>query len=128
MGILTKNVQENREVIVPTPACLEVESLSDLVAAVGEDLVLNKAMAQILIDLRSRVRSMLGAKIKDESGAEVDFKFTDDQILAEDWINWIPTLTVRKSEEDKASEILSKFQNNPEQLKAILARAGIKLA
>jgi len=120
MSILVKSTKRDEaEISVETPDVLKCENLSGLVELVGENMVFQKAMAQILIDFRSLVRGKMESQTDDE------WNYTLDEIQSESYADWVPTQRQRKSKEEKASETLGKL--SPDELKAALAKAGIDL-
>lgn len=121
MSILVRSTKrDDSEISVETPEVLKAETLADLVELVGENMVFQKSMAQILIDFRSLVRGKMESQTDDE------WNYTLDEIQSESYADWVPTQRQRKSKEEKASETLSKL--SPDELKAALAKAGIDLS
>jgi len=121
MSILVRSSKrDDAEISVETPEVLKAETLADLVELVGENMVFQKSMAQILIDFRSLVRGKM------ESQTDNEWNYTLDEIQSESYADWVPTQRQRKSKEEKASETLSKL--SPDELKAALAKAGIDLS
>jgi len=121
MSILVRSSKRDEaEISVETPEVLKAETLADLVELVGENMVFQKSMAQILIDFRSLVRGKM------ESQTDNEWNYTLDEIQSESYADWVPTQRQRKSKEEKASETLSKL--SPDELKAALAKAGIDLS
>lgn len=121
MSITVKSSKRDEsEITVETPDILKAQNLQDLIDIVGEAMVFQKSMAQILIDFRSLVRSKMESQTNDE------WNYTLDEIQNESYVDWIPTQRIRKAKEEKASETLSKL--SPDELKAALAKAGIDIS
>lgn len=98
---ITNAEKVNRSISLELPKVMQVETLADMVAMVGEDLVLGKTKGALQIMLRSIVRGKLEAQ--NESG---EFVNSDDAIKAAWDLNWIPELRVQKTAEEKALEVL----------------------
>lgn len=106
--------QANREVTVEQPAVLDMNSVEELVEALGEELVVNQVKAQLKVSFRAVVRRKLEEKDDNE-----EFINSDDAILAEDFSDWRPSLRVTKTPEEKAMEALGNLP--PEVREAVLA-------
>lgn len=98
---ITNAEKVNRSISLELPKVMQVETLADMVAMVGEDLVLGKTKGALQIMLRAIVRGKLEAQ--NESG---EFVNSDDDIKAAWDLNWIPELRVQKTAEEKALEVL----------------------
>ena len=119
--IETKSNKSGRTVNTNCPDVLDPEiSFSDLVSALGEDLAKNKIQAQLKVDFRSQIRTKLESKDDND-----DYRYSEDDIVSEDYSGWVPELRVRKSPEEKAADILGKL--SPDEAKAALAKAGIDM-
>lgn len=114
MSIITKDNKTGREIETPEPKCLNQENLSDLVALVGEDLVKKYAEDQILVKFRAHIRGKLNSV--DEGGEE---KYSDEEILAEDYSEWTPELRTRMTAEERAMKALADLP--PDVAAAVLA-------
>ena len=101
MEFITNADKVTRSISLELPKVMQVETLADMVALVGEDLVLGKCKGALQIMLRSIVRGKLEAQ--NEAGA---FLNSDDDIRAAWDINWIPELRVQKTAEEKALDVL----------------------
>ena len=110
---ITNAEKVNRSISLELPNVMQVETLKDMVALVGEDLVLGKTKGALQIMLRSIVRGKLEAQ--NESG---EFVNTDDAIKAAWDLNWIPELRVQKTAEEKALEVLQGL--DPETMASVL--------
>ena len=75
-------------------------------------MAVSKIQAQLTIDFRATIRSMLESD---------DCSNSDEHIKSIDFTDWKPETRIRKSPEEKATELLSKL--SPEQLKIVLERA-----
>jgi hypothetical protein len=112
--------RDNAEIGVECPEVLKSPDLATLIDQIGDSMVFQKAMAQILIDFRSLVRGKM------ESQTDDSWNYTMDEIQSESYADWVPTQRVRKSKEEKAGEILEGL--TPDQIKAALAKAGIDIS
>lgn len=106
--------QANREITVEQPAVLDMNSVEEMVEALGEELVVNQVKAQLKVSFRAVVRRKLEEKDDNE-----DFVNSDESILAEDFSDWRPSLRVTKTPEEKAMEALGNLP--PEIREAVLA-------
>lgn len=111
--ILTKSNKSGREATVDMPECLEVETLEDMVTCIGSDMALNKIKAQLTVDFRSHIRSIL------ESESDGEATNSDEAIAEMDFDDWKPSGRVRKTAEEKAKDLLGKL--DPDVLKSVLA-------
>lgn len=103
MSKITVNSNKaSRTIKVESPAVLDAETLDALVAIMGEDKVLKAAQSQLLISFRGMVRGKL------ESGniEEGEYTYSDEDIMNEDYTDWVPEGRVVKSPEDKLKSIL----------------------
>lgn len=114
--IVTKSNKAGREVSTNAPDVLKTDQLTDLVNALGEELVVAKLKAQLMVDFRSMVRGKLESF--DDNG---DPRYSDEEVSQADYTDWKPETRNRKSAEEKAAELLSKL--SPDQIKAALAMA-----
>jgi hypothetical protein len=121
MEITTKGKIKNadgtfteRSITVAAPRVLELTTIKDLVETLGEELAVAKINAQLTIDFRASQRTL--AESVDDNG---DIRHDDDAIAAMDFSDWVPTLRIRKSVEEKAASLLSTM--TPDQIKAALA-------
>ena len=114
--IVTKSNKAGREVTTNAPEVLKTDALSELVNALGEELVIQKLKAQLMVDFRSMVRGKLESY--DDNG---DPRYSDEDVAQADYSDWKPETRSRKSAEEKAAELLSKL--SPDQIKAALAMA-----
>jgi len=114
--IITKSNKAKREISTQKPKVLQVNTLKDLVDIIGEKIAVSKIQAQLTIDFRANIRSML------ESGDinKQEFSNSDEYIQSIDFKDWKPETRIRKSKEEKAIELLSKL--SPEELKIVLER------
>jgi hypothetical protein len=101
-----------------TPDVLKAQSLQELVSALGEEMVMQKIMAQLVIDFRSQVRGKMESYDKENESYRYDL----DDIESADYADWKPETRQRKTAEEKAAELLANF--TPDQIKAALAKAG----
>jgi len=110
---------EHRAITTVAPTCLRSEDLASLVEAIGEELVFDYAMRQLLISFRSSVRSMLEAKDDND-----EIKFPDEYFSAEATVAelaaWTPTRRVAKDPLEKVKAALGSMA--PEEAAAILAQ------
>ena len=113
MEFITNAEKVNRSISLELPKVMQVETLADMVALVGEDLVLGKCKGALQIMLRSIVRGKLEAQ--NEAG---EFINSDDAIKASWDIAWIPELRIQKSAEEKALEVLQGL--DPETMASVL--------
>ncbi len=104
-----------RELTITEPTVLTLGTASELVEALGEDLVVQKVKAQLKVDFRAMIRRLM--EQEDDNG---EFTLSDDAILTEDFSDWKPTLRITKSPEEKAKEALGNLP--PEVREAILAQ------
>lgn len=119
----TKSNKTGRIVETTTPDVLtSAVSLDSIISALGEDLAKAKIQAQLKVDFRSQIRTKLESKDDNE-----DFRYSDDDITSVDYSDWVPELRTRKSPEEKAADALGKLANDPDAVKAALAKAGITL-
>lgn len=103
MSKITVNSNKaSRSVKVESPAVLDAETLDALVAIMGEDKVLKSAQSQLLISFRGMVRGKLEAGNIEEG----EFTYSDEDIMNEDYTDWIPEGRVVKSPEDKLKSVL----------------------
>lgn len=116
-AIETKSNKTGRTVETQIPDVLKTDKLSALVEALGEEMCVNKIQAQLKVDFRSKVRSMLEAGDLENE----DYTYAEADIAGMDFSDWKPETRVRKSAEEKAAELLSKL--SPDQIKAALAKA-----
>ena len=116
---------EHRSVETPAPKCLQAEDLGALVEALGEEMVFDYAMRQLIISFRSSIRSMLDAR--DDNGEQ---KYPDEFFASEDFLSqiveWTPSVRVQKSPVDKVADALKSL--DPEQAAQILAQVQATLA
>ena len=118
MSIVTKSNKTGREVETAKPEALKATSLDEVVERLGEEMTLKKVLAQLTIDFRSHVRSLLEAgDIENE-----DYTHELDDVASMDFSEWVPQTQTRKSAEEKAADLLGKL--TPEQIQAALAMAG----
>ena len=103
----------NREITVDEPAVLGLNTVEDLVEALGEELVVNQVRNQLKVSFRAVVRRKLEEKDDND-----EFSNTDEVILAEDYSDWKPSLRVVKTAEEKAREALGNLP--PEVREALL--------
>lgn len=104
-----------REVHTGAPNCLTVETMSELVEILGEELAIQKIKAQLMVDYRATVRRML-----DATDANEEFKYAEDEISETDFTDWKPQLRVTKTPEEKALDALGNLP--PEVRAAVLAK------
>lgn len=103
-----------RSLTVGTPEVLLVETIEDLVNALGADYVLHQVKAQMKIAYRGKLRAAM--EKRDDNG---EFEFDDNAILENIAdVQWKPELRVTKSQEEKVDEALSSM--DPAKLKALL--------
>lgn len=100
-----------------TPDVLKSQTLQDLVATLGEDMVMQKIMAQLIIDFRSQVRGKMESYDKENES----YRYSLDEIEQADYSEWKPETRQRKTAEERAAELLSKL--SPDQVKAAMAMA-----
>ncbi len=112
--INTKSNKSEREIAVEEPEVLTVTSLDDAVAILGADMALGKIKAQLKVDFRSHIRSLL------ESETDGEPTNSDEDIQGMDFDDWKPTGRVRLSAEEKAAKVLGSL--DADQLKAVLAQ------
>jgi hypothetical protein len=120
-----KIVEPARSVTVPAPDVLNDPSLQFLLDKLGEQMVLQKVLAQLMIDFRSKIRGML------ESETDGAPNYSDEDITAADYSDWAPEHKVRKSKEEKAADALKDLvgdKKDPDSLKAALSKLGIDLS
>lgn len=116
---ITNAEKVNRSISLELPEVMKVETLADLVALCGEDLVLSKTKGALQIMLRSIVRGKLEAKDELKDGEEeAAFTFSDDDIKGKWDLKWIPELRVQKTAEEKALEVLQGL--DPETMASVL--------
>lgn len=120
----TKSIVEERVVETAKPDVLLAETLDDLVRSLGADMIYRKTMAQLIIDFRSHVRSLLAKKEGDYPNHQ--WTNSSDAIAAMDFSGWVPETQQRKSAEEKAAEQLGKL--TPEQIEAALQLASARRA
>lgn len=113
--ITTKSNKADREITVEAPEVLTLTNLEDMVKTLGAEIVMGKVKAQLTVDFRSKIRSLLESQTDDE------FTHTNAQIAEMDFDDWKPEGRVRKSAEEKAAELLGKM--SPEQIAAAMALA-----
>ena len=113
MEFITNAEKVNRSISLELPKVMQVETLADMVALVGEDLVLGKCKGALQIMLRSIVRGKLEAQ--NEAG---EFINSDDAIKTSWDVAWIPELRVQKTAEEKALEVLQGL--DPETMASVL--------
>ena len=111
---ITNAEKVNRSISLELPEVMQVETLADMVALVGEDLVLGKTKGALQIMLRSIVRGKLEAQ--NEAG---EFINSDEMIKAAWDLTWIPELRVQKTAEEKALEVMQGL--DPETMAKVLA-------
>ena len=111
--------QAGREVTVTEPVVLGLTTVEELVAALGEDLVVNQVKNQLKVSFRAVVRRKLEEKDDNE-----EFVTDVDVLAAEDFGDWKPTLRITKTAEEKAMEALGNL--SPEVREAILANFNNK--
>ncbi len=114
--IITNSNKVDRSIEVEMPECLTVPSLEDMVTILGADIVMTKIKAQLTVDFRSKIRTLLESKTDD------DFNHTDEAIKEMDFDDWKPEGRTRKTPEEKAAELLGKL--SLEQIAAAMALAG----
>ena len=119
----TRVVSSKRDAYVDasTPDILAIGTIKGLVETLGEELVVSKVQAQLIVDFRAMVRGKMESFDKETE----DFRYDLAPIESEDYTDWKPELTVRKSAEEKAADLFGKL--TPDQIKAALAKAGITL-
>jgi len=105
----------SREITVEEPTILGIGTVEELVASLGEELVVNLVQNQLKVGFRAKVRGKL--EEADDNGEMVN---SDDVIKAEDFSDWKPTLRITKSAEEKALEALGNL--SPELRDSILAQ------
>ena len=113
MEFITNAEKVNRSISLELPKVMQVETLADMVALVGEDLVLGKCKGALQIMLRSIVRGKMEAQ--NEAG---EFINSDDAIKTSWDVAWIPELRVQKTAEEKALEVLQGL--DPETMASVL--------
>jgi len=118
---ITKAEKVDRSITLTLPEVMEVETLADLVAIVGEDFCLNKTKGAMIIMLRSMIRGKLEAKVKDDKGNDLENFANSDKAILKAWdVKWIPELRVQKSAEEKALDTLQGL--TPEEMQAVLEK------
>lgn len=105
----------NRDITVTEPHVLSLNTIEELVAALGEDLTINMVKNQLKVSFRAVIRRKL-----EEVDDNKEFVNSDDIILSEDFSDWKPTLRVTKTAEEKAMEALGNLP--PEIRNAVLAQ------
>ena len=103
---------------VTKPEVLKAQSLNELVQQLGEDMIMNKVLNQLIIDFRSQVRG----KMESFDNENESFRYDLNEIEGADYLEWKPEARQRKSLEEKAAEILAKL--SPDQIKAAQALAS----
>jgi DNA-directed RNA polymerase specialized sigma24 family protein len=103
-----------REISVQEPVVLNLSTIEDQVASLGEDLAVNMIKNQLKVSFRAVIRRKL--EEKDDNG---EFTNSDEVIAAEDYADWKPTLRITKTPEEKAMEALGALP--PEVREAVLA-------
>lgn len=128
---ITNAEKVNRSITLTSPEVMDAETLADLVAKVTEDFCLNKTKGQMIIMLRSMIRSQLEAldlnamdltvlealepdpekrtlvmiqKLVKKGELKPAFINSDKDIIKAWDVKWIPELRVQKSAEEKALE------------------------
>ena len=104
-----------REITLEEPEVLTMSTVEDLVAALGEDLVVQSVKAQLKVSFRAVIRRKLEEKDDND-----EFANSDEAISAEDYSDWKPSLRVTKTPEEKAREALGNLP--PEVREAVLAQ------
>ena len=104
--------QVDREITVEEPAVLGMTTIEELVEALGAELLVNQVRNQNKVSFRAVVRRKL--EEKDDNG---EFSNKDEEIMAEDYSDWKPSLRVTKTPEEKAREALG---NLPAEVRAAL--------
>ncbi|MDY6893926.1 MAG: hypothetical protein SVO01_00685 [Thermotogota bacterium] len=104
----------NREITVDEPVVLGLDTVEELVEALGSDLVVNQIKNQLKVSFRAVVRRKLEEKDDND-----EFSNSDEALLAEDYSDWKPSLRVTKTPEEKAREALGNLP--PEVREALLA-------
>jgi len=105
----------NRDITVEEPTILGIGTVEELVASLGEELVVNLVQNQLKVGFRAKVRGKL--EEVDDNGEKVN---SDEFIKSEDFSDWKPTLRITKSAEEKALEALGNL--SPELRDSILAQ------
>ena len=120
-----KSDPEHRSIETPAPTCLRAEDLGTLVESLGEEMVFDYAMRQLIISYRSMIRGLLEAR--DDNG---EVKHSDEYFASDDFTaqnsEWTPTVRVQKSPVDKVADALKAL--DPEQAAQILAQVQANLA
>ena len=111
--------QASREITVTEPAVLNLNTIEEIVQALGEDLTVNMVKNQLKVSFRAVVRRKL-----EEVDDNKEFSNSDEVIAAEDFSDWKPTLRITKTAEEKAMEALGNLP--PEVRDAVLAQFNNK--
>lgn len=114
--IETKSNKADRKITVDLPECLTLDTVEDLVSSLGADVMVNKVKAQLTVDFRSKIRSMMESLNEDDNP-----KYSDEDIIGTDFDGWTPEARTRKTPEEKAMETLGAL--DVEALKKVLADA-----
>ncbi len=108
--IITKDNKSGRTIETEIPNCLKVKSLKELQGFISDEIILKLALDQAVIKFRAYVRNKLSAKLSVKKPYEKgNFKYLQDDILAEDFTSWIPTVKRRQTKEEKAKNNLQKL-------------------
>lgn len=118
----SKQVVETRAAETMKPDVLQAQNLDDLVKHLGADMIYRKTMSQLTIDFRSHVRSVLAKKEGEVPNHQ--WEYAESDVANMDFAGWVPTTQVRKSDEEKAAEVLGKL--TPEQVEAAMKLAKAK--
>jgi len=114
MEITTKDNKSGREITIKAPTIFQCDSLADRVELMGEDLACKSIDDQNMVKFRAHIRGKLAAM--NEQG---DPTYSDDDILATDYTDWIPEVRTRMTAEERAMKALSALP--PEVAAAVLA-------
>ena len=113
--IETNSNKAERKIVTEMPKILQADTLAELVEIQGEDLCVQQIKGQLTISFRSMIRTKLEAENEDGNPT-----YSDDDIKnLEGLADWKPEVRVRKSNEEKAKDILGAL--SPEERAAVLA-------
>ncbi len=113
--------RQERTIELDCPEVLTMETVEDLVNMLGADVVVHKVKAQLTVDFRSHIRTMLESKDKD--GQLIN---SDEAIKDKDFDQWKPTGRTRKTGEEKAIELMGGM--TPEKIASIFAKVQAEQA
>lgn len=107
--------ERSATITVEGPAGLDANSLQELIAFFGEDVVFAWASAQAIIAFRASIRNKASLKNKDTE----EYKHSITEIAEEDWASWKPVLRAPRDPKSEFEKLILKFKTTDAAMAAL---------